>query len=160
MTMALAKPHAGFTLIEVLAALVIVSLGMLAVIGAVGQTVSNATYLREKTIAHWVAMNKLTEVRLSNSSLENTETNGDTEMAGSNWHWRMQVSSTDVDSMQRIDIHVAPKEAGDDASITSISGFYGTAVTVNGNRIQWDSNPQSSPRPITSSSSSSGSSTN
>ncbi|MGD9843253.1 MAG: type II secretion system minor pseudopilin GspI [Steroidobacteraceae bacterium] len=152
--------QAGFTLIEVLAALVIVSLGMLAVIGAVGQTVNNATYLREKTIAHWVAMNKLTEVRLSNASLENTETNGDIEMAGSNWHWRMEVSSTDVDSMQRINIHVAPKDAGDDASIANISGFYGTAVTVNGNRVQWDSNSTPSPAANASGSASSSSSTN
>jgi len=37
----------GFTLIEVLAALVIVGLGMLAVIQAVSQTASNSTYLRE-----------------------------------------------------------------------------------------------------------------
>ena len=42
----------GFTLIEVLAALIIVSLGMLGVIEAVSQTASNGAYLRDKTIAH------------------------------------------------------------------------------------------------------------
>ena len=47
----------GFTLIEVLAALVIVALGMLGVIQAVTQTARNGTYLREKTLAHWIAMN-------------------------------------------------------------------------------------------------------
>ncbi|MCK7583534.1 MAG: type II secretion system minor pseudopilin GspI [Chromatiales bacterium] len=46
---------AGFTLIEVLAALVIVALGMLGVIQAVTQTARNGTYLREKTLAHWIA---------------------------------------------------------------------------------------------------------
>ena len=47
----------GFTLIEVLAALVIVGLGMLGVILAVIQAARNGTYLREKTLAHWIAMN-------------------------------------------------------------------------------------------------------
>jgi general secretion pathway protein I len=146
-----ANTDAGFTLIEVLAALVIVSLGMLAVIQAVGQTVSNTTYLRDKTIAHWVLMNKLTEVRLANTLLENTETKGEVEMAGTNWQWRMRVSATDVTSMQRIDINVAPKEAGDDASIANISGFYGTAVSIDSNRVEWDPN---SPAPSGSSASS------
>jgi type II secretion system protein I len=51
----------GFTLIEVLAALVIVALGMLGVIEAVTQTARNGTYMREKTLAHWIAMNVITE---------------------------------------------------------------------------------------------------
>ena len=54
----------GFTLIEVLAALIIVGLGMLGVIQAVIQAANNGTYLREKTLAHWIAMNLVTERRL------------------------------------------------------------------------------------------------
>ncbi len=54
----------GFTLIEVLAALVIVALGMIAAIQAVTQSARNGTYLREKTLAHWIGMNVLTERRL------------------------------------------------------------------------------------------------
>jgi prepilin-type N-terminal cleavage/methylation domain-containing protein len=53
----------GFTLIEVLAALIIVGLGMLGVIQAVIQAANNGTYLREKTLAHWIAMNLVTERR-------------------------------------------------------------------------------------------------
>ena len=47
-----------------LAALVIVALGMLGVIEAVSQSARNGTYLREKTLAHWIAMNVVTERRL------------------------------------------------------------------------------------------------
>ena len=57
----------GFTLIEVLAALVIIGLGMLGVIQAVIQAANNGTYLREKTLAHWIAMNLVTERRLMTS---------------------------------------------------------------------------------------------
>ena len=58
----------GFTLIEVMVALVVIALGMLGVIQAVSQTASNSGYLRDKTIAHWVAMNRLTEVRLQKAA--------------------------------------------------------------------------------------------
>src|SRR5882757_7176973 len=146
----------GFTLIEVLAALIIVSLGMLAVIRAVSQTVSNTDYLRQKTIAHWVAMNKLEEIRLAASPPSNDESNGDVDMAGITWHWRMTIAAAPgVDTMQRIDIKVAPKDAGDKASIDTVSGFYGTAITTAGGGISWDINPTAGG---SSSSSSSGSS--
>ncbi len=133
--------HRGFTLIEVLAALIIVSLGMLAVIQAVSQTVSNASYLREKSIAHWVAMNKLTEVRLAQSVPAGGDSNGEVEMAGTLWRWRMNVSATDAETMQRIDINVAPKSAGENASIARISGFYGSTLGEGGGRVEWDPTP-------------------
>lgn len=131
----------GFTLIEVLAALVIVGLGMLAVIEAISQTINNADYIRQKTIAHWVAMNKLTEFRLSNAAPKNGESDAYINMAGSTWHWRMTISETDVKSMQRIDIHVSPKDS-DSNSIASVYGFYSTAMNVNSNRIEWDTGPE------------------
>ena len=76
---------AGFTLIEVLAALVIVALGMLGVIQAVTQSARNGTYLREKTLAHWVAMNVITEQRLQPSAPEVSETSDEVEFAGQRW---------------------------------------------------------------------------
>jgi general secretion pathway protein I len=152
------RRHHGFTLIEVLAALIIVSLGMLAVIEAVSQTVNNANYLREKTIAHWVAMNKLTEVRLNPIAPPGGDTEGDVDMAGSTWHWRMKVDATQAKTMQRIDINVAPKTAGDKASIASITGFYGNAITSAGGSVNWDPNPTLPGGSSSSSSSSAGSS--
>lgn len=148
----------GFTLIEVLAALIIVSLGMLAVIQAVSQTINNANYLREKTIAHWVAMNKLTEVRLGLNAPGGGESSGDVDMAGTTWHWRMKIDATDAKTMQRIDINVAPKTAGPDASIASVSGFYGKAIQMGGAPVPWDVVPGQRRAGASSSSSSSASS--
>ena len=73
---------AGFTLIEVLAALVIVALGMLGVIEAVTQNAKNGSYLREKTLAHWIAMNVITERRLQPSPPDIAETSDEIEYAG------------------------------------------------------------------------------
>jgi general secretion pathway protein I len=138
---------AGFTLIEVLAALVVVSLGMLGVIQAVGQTASNSTYLRDKTIAHWVAMNQLTEVRLQPRPPAVDKSSDEVEMAGQRWRWTMNVTQTDVESIRRIDISVRPAEADEDTSLAFITGFYGAAVAPPGSTlILWQGTERSRAR--------------
>lgn len=133
----------GFTLIEVLVALVIVSLGMLGVIQAVGQTASNTSYLRDKTVAHWVAMNRLTEARLQDRPPEIDETSDEVDMAGRRWRWTMQVTQTEVQSMRRIDIRVRPADADENTSLASLTGFYGTAVAPPGRTVvMWDGSEQ------------------
>jgi general secretion pathway protein I len=129
----------GFTLIEVLAALVIVSLGMLGVITAVGQTASNTTYLRDKSLAHWVAMNRLTEARLQRTVPAIDKTSDEVEMAGRRWRWTMEVTQTPVESIRRIDVSVRPIEADEKSSMASVTGFYGSAISPPGTiTIDWD----------------------
>jgi general secretion pathway protein I len=128
---------AGFTLIEVMAALVIVSLGMMAVIQAVGQTASNSVYLREKTIAHWVAMNRITEMRLASQAPSIGESSGEVEMAGQHWRWSAQVTQTDVQTMKRIDVSVASvvdaKSSLDKQNqLDMTTGFYGDKIAQPG----------------------------
>ena len=109
----------GFTLIEVLAALVIVALGMLGVIEAVTQTARNGTYLRDKTLAHWIAMNLITEQRLQPSPPEVTKSSDEVEFAGQRWRWTMVVTQTQVDSLRRMDVSVRRAEAPEDSSLTT-----------------------------------------
>jgi general secretion pathway protein I len=124
----LRRPHsAGFTLVEVLAALVIVSLGMLGVIQAVSQTANNGAYLRDRTIAHWIAMNRVTEVRLEPQAPTVGTDSDEVEMAGRKWRWSMEVTQTAVESIRRIDVNVALAE-NKDKTLAFVSGFYGTAV--------------------------------
>lgn len=132
----------GFTLIEVVVALIVVSLGMLAVIETVGGTARNSTYLRDKTVAHWVAMNKLTEVRLLPNAPALDKSSDEVEMAGRDWRWTMEVKQTPVESMRRIDISVRPAEAPEKSSMAMVSGFYGTAVAPAGTAtIMWKGSP-------------------
>jgi general secretion pathway protein I len=128
----------GFTLIEVLAALVIVALGMLGVIEAVTQTARNGTYLRDKTLAHWIAMNLITEQRLQSSPPEVTKSSDEVEFAGQRWRWTMVVTQTQVDSLRRMDISVRRAEAPEDSSLTTVTGFYGTAIgAAGGGIVDW-----------------------
>jgi general secretion pathway protein I len=118
----------GFTLIEVLAALIIVALGMLAAINAVNESVRSANYMRDKTLAHWVAMNRLAEARLGAQPPNIGESDGTVEFAGERWRWTMDVTNTPVKTMRRIDVQVRKDGMPEKTSLTTITGFYGTAL--------------------------------
>jgi len=128
----------GFTLIEVLAALVIVALGMLGVIQAVTQTARNGTYMREKTLAHWIALNLVTERRLLPTPPDVSESSEEVEFAGQRWRWTMNVSQTGVESLRRMDVSVRRADAPDGTSLATVTGFYGTAVgQAGGGVLPW-----------------------
>ena len=128
----------GFTLIEVLAALVIVALGMLGVIEAVTQSARNGAYLREKTLAHWIALNVITEKRLQPEPPPVAESSADVEFAGQRWRWSMQVTQTQVSSLRRMDVSVRPADAPDSSALATVTGFYGTAIgAAGGSQLNW-----------------------
>ncbi len=130
----------GFTLIEVLAALVIVALGMIAAIQAVTQSARNGTYLRDKTLAHWIGMNVLTERRLQSSVPDVAESTGRVEFADQQWQWTMTVTQTQVASLRRIDIAVRRAESPESTPLANVSGFYGEAIGgagTGGTSVSW-----------------------
>ncbi len=132
------RHNGGFTLIEVLVALVVVSLGMLGVIQTVSQTANNSSYMRDKTIAHWIAMNQLTETRLLPAPPKIDKSSDEVEMAGREWRWTMEVKQTPIETIRRIEIKVRLKDAPENSSMASISGFYGSAVAPPGTTlISW-----------------------
>lgn len=137
----------GFTLLEVMVALIIVALGMLGAIQAVSQSASNSGYMRDKTLAHWVAMNRLTQVRLQKTAPPVSKTSDEVEMGGRRWKWTMEVKQTAVETMRRIDVTVRPQEAPETTRLASVTGFYGTAVAPPGTAlVSWqgtiDAGPQ------------------
>jgi general secretion pathway protein I len=130
--------HRGFTLIEVLAALVIVALGMLGVIQAVTQTARNGTYLRDKTLAHWIGLNLITERRLESSPPEVSESSDEVEFAGRRWRWTLRVTQTEVESLRRMDVSVRADDAPEGSALATITGFYGTAIgAAGGGSLDW-----------------------
>ena len=134
-----ARAVRGFTLIEVLAALVIVALGMLGVIEAVTQSARNGAYLREKTLAHWIAMNVITETRLQAEPPAVAESSDEVEFAGERWRWTMVVTQTEVQSLRRMDVAVRPADAPDSTQLATVTGFYGTAVgPAGGGVLDWN----------------------
>lgn len=56
--------QAGFTLVEVLVALTIVAIALMACLRAVGSITASSSDLRSRTLAQWSAENRLTEIRV------------------------------------------------------------------------------------------------
>src|SRR5688572_13577849 len=96
----------GFTLVEVLVALFIVAVGMGALLAALSAAADNTTYLRDKTFAQWVALNRVTELRLANASPSKGKTSGETQFAGLRWQWEQEVTDLDVPGVIRMDVKV------------------------------------------------------
>jgi prepilin-type N-terminal cleavage/methylation domain-containing protein len=59
------RSSGGFTLVEVLVALVVVALGLAALMVAVQGAARTSGYLRDKTLAQWIALNRIAEVRIA-----------------------------------------------------------------------------------------------
>ena len=86
------KRARGFTLIEVLIAVAILAVAMGAAITGMARYADSAQYLREKTLALWVAHNRLTEIDLEPHAPGVGKTDGDAELAGLRWKWHVEVS--------------------------------------------------------------------
>lgn len=117
-------PARGFTLVEVLVALAVLAISMVAVIGAAGKSTRTASQLRDDTFASWVAMNELSSLRLAAELPGNDTLNGDADMAGRKWHWKATISKTEDPDLLRIDVDVSDPLKPDDV-ITGVTGFMG-----------------------------------
>jgi len=118
----------GFTLIEVVAAIAIVALGMMAVFRVVNDTVNNSAYLRDRTLATWIADNRLVEMRLARELPSVDETEGELEYANQRWHWTATVSQTPVDDLRRVDIRVRRETDAEDSALAEVTGFAGAVA--------------------------------
>jgi general secretion pathway protein I len=96
----------GFTLIEAMVALVIVALGMMAVNTQLNRYAANAAYVEQKTLASWIATNKLTELSVAATWPSVGDYAEDVEFAGQQWRCDIEVSETPVANLHRVDVSV------------------------------------------------------
>jgi general secretion pathway protein I len=104
------KSHKGFTLIEVLIALAVLAIALAAAIKGISSHVSNLAYLKERSLAHWVALNALTELRVSGQWPSAGEIKGDENMAGRQFLWTIKVTESKGNDVRRLDVVVTPEE--------------------------------------------------
>jgi len=116
----------GFTLIEVMVALVIVALSLGAITAAVGQMADAAISMQRRTYASWIGLNRITEMRLANVVPEVEESDGEVSYAGQEWLWTATVSETGVENLYRVDVAVSLAATGD--VIRTVTGFIGEPV--------------------------------
>ena len=133
------RPHhhnsrKGFTLIEVMVALLVLALAMSALQVRIGQTLDSAAYLRDKTIAQWVAINQLELLRISTrfgNAPPQQQMTGTAAMAGRTWYWVLTPQpQADIDNtapvstpaMILITVSADNFEAARNSPLVSLSG--------------------------------------
>lgn len=108
-----ATPDTGFTLIEVLLALAILAIGLTCLLKTNAQNIQYASRLKEKSLAHLVAMTAIAQAQSSMVGLSRqAESTHTLSMADHTWYWRAKLSSTPIRSMQQITITVSPNKTG------------------------------------------------
>lgn len=112
----------GFTLIEVMVALAIIATVLGALIQAAGANAANAGKLRDKTVAQWVASNKLAEMQISGTFPDTGSKTGESEMLGLTWHWKTIVQKVEDEDLRRVDIQIRRSEDAKNP-VASIAGF-------------------------------------
>jgi general secretion pathway protein I len=115
---------AGFTLLEVLIALAVLALSMGAAIKAVSDYTNNQAYLRDRTMAMWVARNVLVQFQVENEWPDVGESKGTEDMGRREWRWLAVISQTEEAELRRLDVKVFSIESeDDDYPLSVLSGF-------------------------------------
>jgi general secretion pathway protein I len=144
----------GFTLVEVMVALVIVAVALPALMISVYRQVDGVGYLRDKSIAGWVAANEMTEARLlvrGSRVLDEGKDSGVVEMASREWFWWSTREKTAQENILRLTITVGSEEADEKEPLVTLVGLLApefpniTRVGASGNGQQGSgpTNPQS-----------------
>ena len=131
-----ARHAAGFTLIEVMVALVIVSLALAGVAASMGQMIDTANTMRDRTFASWIAQNKIAEMRLAGVIPEVGASSGEVDYANAVWAWSADVSETGVENLLKVDVTVS--YAGFDAPVRKVTGFIGEPVAPGQSNLAWN----------------------
>jgi len=126
--------HKGFTLLEVMVAMAVLSIALGAIIQNIGATTSNIAHLKAKTFAHWVAMNRAAELQAMQLYPSVGTQDGSEEMGGHEWFWRETVAEAplaangvSIDNVRRVDIEVRA-DRNDKNPLTSLMTFIGKPV--------------------------------
>ena len=112
----------GFTLVEVLVALAIISIALLSALRAAGQGTNNVAELRSRLLAAWVAENRLAEHRALTDWLPLGIQRGKYSEGGREFVWREEVVATPNPAFRRIEIDIYA-EADESHSLAHLFGF-------------------------------------
>ncbi len=138
---------AGFTLVEILVALAVLAIALTATARSLGGAFDTTAALRDRTLARWVAEDRLAELELRREWPALDVKEGDADMGGRAFHWRQETGVTPAARMRRVEVSVFLK--GDDSTLVKMTGFVEQTATQAVLPIGPGSQPGSQPGPQT-----------
>ena len=111
----------GFSLLEVVVAVAVFSLGALAVINVLGQGSLAATAAESRAVAAIIAENRLAEAMAQTTPPPSGATRGSENALARSWDWEMRVAPSPEPRIIRIDVSV--REAGGKQTLAMLSSF-------------------------------------
>lgn len=116
----------GFTLLEVLVALGIFAIIAASVLISASDSLRTAAHLEDKTLAAWVADNRMTELQLQRPAAEPGQLQLNVQFANRQWSLRQVIHNTESPYLRRVSLQVeAPTQGSQVAqsAIFELSGF-------------------------------------
>lgn len=117
------RDELGFTLLEMLVALTVLSVAVLALVNLAGENIRSESMIEARVFANVVAENRAVEALTSLQSPAPGAANGTEEAANRIWRWMRKVSTTLDADILRVDIQV--KGSNDDQVLSEITVFRG-----------------------------------
>lgn len=117
--------ESGFTLVEVLASLVIFSTAILGLMHAGAENIKAVRLVEQKQIAGIIADNQLILAQTDGRSLRLGTSADVVEMNGQKWDWDLSIEETELDGFLRLVVNV--REENQDRIIISRTAFANTA---------------------------------
>ncbi len=112
---------AGFTLLEVLVALVVVGVALGALVRAGSLVLGHQAEIEQRTLALWVADNVLAEARLEGQTSPGRR-QGETEQGGRRWYWETLTEPAPGGELIRVDVVIFSDTSRDDP-VVNHTGF-------------------------------------
>ncbi len=118
------KTHkqSGFTLLEIIVALAILTIALSAIVTVASTRAETLIQLREKNRALMVANNIMQRYTLSSQQVSVGVIDGVQENGKTDWKWQLNVQPTNNDYIYRLDVKVS-KNADFDSVSASLVGF-------------------------------------
>jgi general secretion pathway protein I len=121
----------GFTLLEVLVAMAVIAIALTAIIKTGGTATASTVYLKQKTYAHWVAMNRMSELQAEKNWPSVGSTSDTVELMGQEWEWTQKTTETVEPNLRRVEVSVVLADGGDEdyPLVKMVAFFLNPAVT-------------------------------
>ena len=101
------RQSCGFTLLEVLIALGIAAVGLIAISSTLDSSVSVAERLESQTVATWVASNRMAELRMNRDFISSGSNISNQKMAGRDWKIIENYFATEDPNISRVVVEVS-----------------------------------------------------